>query len=102
MSDAEQERTEFHKRAASAMAQRQIMLALLDLPRDIADPNLIEQLGGRVAATARVNSAAADLLTTATPEVETGGRTWRVDASKLRELRAALEAAPVRRILPTE
>lgn len=95
MSDAA-ELAEFHRIAARAIGQRQLMLAMLNLPRDIDDKRLGELLGTRVLATEKMKRAAQALSESAKPNLGLGDGvgTWSVPSDLLRTLNLALDEFP--------
>lgn len=91
--DEQAEREEFLRNATRAMGQRQMILAILDLPRDIKDLELQEWLGKWSAAETKLREAARTVFTSAITNVETAGRTMHVQATHLDALRGALALA---------
>ncbi len=96
------EQDEFLRTAARAIGQRQMMLAQLDLPRDINDLDLQTRLGAWHAADAKLRTAARELIATAQPLSQTAGLTHAISKASLWALANALKLADSARKTETE
>ncbi len=87
------EREEFLQQAARAIGQREILISLLGLPRDLDDLDLQALVARRVNAELCLIVAAQQLCESGAPVPDAGGMAYRVRANQFTALHEAAAAA---------